>query len=39
IYWQRRDLKWHRYEPDPEVDTLEEFLDIVDADDYASFWG
>ena len=19
IYWQRADLKWHRYEPDPEV--------------------
>lgn len=39
IYWQRADLKWHRYDPDPEVDTLEEFLTIVDKDEYACFFG
>ena len=39
IYWQRQDLKWHRYDPDPEVDTLEDFLAVVDADEYACFWG
>src|SRR5687767_7046075 len=22
VYWQRADLKWHRYQPDPEVDTI-----------------
>lgn len=22
VFWQRRDLKWHLYEPAPEVDTL-----------------
>ncbi|MCW9058486.1 MAG: DUF3024 domain-containing protein [Gammaproteobacteria bacterium] len=39
VYWQRADLKWHRYEPDPEVGSLETFLDIVDQDDYACFFG
>lgn len=39
VYWQRADLKWHRYEPVPEVATLEEFLAVVDADDYCCFWG
>ena len=39
VYWQRADLKWHRYEPDPEVITLQEFLGLVDRDEYACFWG
>jgi hypothetical protein len=39
IYWQRADLKWHRYDPHPEVDSLEEFLAFVDSDEYACFWG
>jgi len=39
VYWQRRDLKWHMYEPDPEVDSLEEFLEIVERDEYACFFG
>jgi hypothetical protein len=39
IYWQRSDLKWHRYDPDPEVDTLDAFLAIVDRDDYGCFFG
>lgn len=39
VYWQRADLKWHRYDPDPEVDSLEEFLDIVDRDEHACFFG
>lgn len=39
IYWQRADLKWHSYEPNPEVSTLQEFLAIVDRDDYACFFG
>ena len=39
IYWQRQDLRWHRYDPNPEVDSLEDFLAIVDADEYACFWG
>lgn len=39
IYWQRADLKWHGYEPNPEVLTLQKFLAIVDRDDYACFFG
>ena len=39
IYWQRADLKWHRYDPDPEVDSIEEFIVIVENDDYACFFG
>ena len=39
VYWQRADLKWHRYDFDPEVDTLEAFFAIVDRDEYACFWG
>jgi hypothetical protein len=39
VYWQRADLKWHRYEPDPEVDSLQEFLGLVDRDEYACFFG
>ena len=39
IYWQRADLKWHSYEPDPEVKTLEEFLKVVERDEYCCFYG
>ena len=39
VYWQRADLKWHSYEPAPLVDSLEEFLRIVEEDKHACFWG
>lgn len=39
VYWQRADLNWHRYEPDPEVASVEDFLAIVEADKYACFFG
>ncbi len=39
VFWQRSDLKWHRYEPAPEVATLEEFVKLVSEDDHACFWG
>ena len=39
IYWQRADLKWHTYEPVPEVPTLPAFLMVVEEDPYACFWG
>ena len=39
IYWQRADLKWHRYDPDPEVKTLEEFIEVLEKDEYACFYG
>ena len=39
LYSQRRDAKWHGYEPRPEVDSLAEALQIVDTDTYFTFWG
>lgn len=39
IYWQRADLKWHRYEPDAEVQSLEEFLVVVERDEHGCFYG
>jgi len=39
VYWQRADLHWHRYDPTPEVRTVEEFLDLVDEDRYCCFFG
>jgi hypothetical protein len=39
VFWQRADLKWHRYEPTPEVGSLEEFLQVVRKDEYSCFFG
>ena len=39
IYWQRADLKWHRYMPAPEVKTIEQFLEVVQKDEHGCFWG
>lgn len=39
VYWQRADLKWHRYEPTPQVGSLEKFLALVDEDKHACFFG
>ena len=39
VYWMRADLKWHRYWPCPSVDTLEEFLELVDQDEDSAFKG
>jgi DUF3024 family protein len=39
VYWQRADLKWHKYDPLPEVKSLETFLTLVDRDEYACFFG
>ena len=39
IYWQRKDLRWHRYDPHPIASSIEEFLEIVSRDEYACFYG
>ena len=39
VYWQRADLKWHSYQPTPEVDTLEDFLELVSKDAHHCFRG
>ena len=39
VFWMRRDLKWHGYEPNSVVRTLEAFLAVVDRDEYGCFFG
>jgi len=39
VYWQRADMKWHSYAPQPRVDTLEEFLALLENDVHACFFG
>jgi hypothetical protein len=39
IYWQRSDLKWHGYEPKQEANSIEDFLEVVEADEYGCFYG
>ncbi|MDQ5979505.1 MAG: hypothetical protein QG602_2479 [Verrucomicrobiota bacterium] len=39
IFWQRADLKWHRYAPHPEAASLAEALRVVDQDANACFFG
>jgi len=39
IYWMRQDLKWHGYEPCPEVKRFEDFLTVVAEDAFACFFG
>ena len=39
VFWQRADLKWHRYDPAPEVPSLEDFLVLVQEDKHACFFG
>ena len=39
VFWLRRDLKWHRYDPAPEVATLQAFARLVAEDKHACFFG
>src|SRR5690606_18474257 len=39
VFWQRADLKWHRYEPRPQVNSVDEFLTLVEHDEYSCFSG
>jgi hypothetical protein len=39
VFWRRADLRWHQYDPDPIVDSIEEFLTIVEKDEYCCFFG
>ena len=39
VFWMRRDLKWHRYDPVPEVPSLTKFAQVVHEDKYACFFG
>jgi len=39
VFWMRQDLKWHGYEPTPDVRSFEAFLAVVDRDEYGCFFG
>jgi hypothetical protein len=39
VFWKRSDLKWHGYEPAATVKSIDEFLAVVDADQYCCFFG
>ena len=39
LYWMRKDLKWHAYEPSPRHVSLQSALDVVTADDHCCFFG
>ena len=39
VYWQRADLNWHRYEPVPDVRSLDEFLALIEEDEHCCFYG
>ena len=39
VFWQRADLKWHGYQPDPEVRSIEDFLALIQKDEHGCFFG
>ena len=39
LYWMRRDLKWHSYEPSPVHKSLKAALTVIDVDAYCCFFG
>ena len=39
VFWMRSDLKWHVYKPKPVVNTICDFIKLVDQDSYSCFWG
>jgi Protein of unknown function (DUF3024) len=39
VFWMRQDLKWHGYDPAPQVATIEEFTALVQEDAHACFFG
>jgi hypothetical protein len=39
VCWMPADLKWHGYDPTPEVASINEFLAVVDKDENACFFG
>jgi len=39
VYWMRADLKWHLYDPRPELATIRAFGKLVADDDRSCFFG
>jgi hypothetical protein len=39
IFWLRASMKWESYQPNPYANQLEDFLQIVERDEYGCFKG
>lgn len=39
VYWKRASGKWERYQPNPEVNELSLFFEVLVTDEYGCFWG
>ncbi len=39
IFWFMSDMKWHGYKPTPKVNSLKEFVKIIEEDKHGCFWG
>ena len=39
VYWRRANLKWTLYEPQPKVESLIDFIKLVDEDKFHCFKG
>ena len=39
VFWHKSDQKWHSYTPNPKVNTLKDFLKLVETDKHSCFWG
>ena len=39
LFWHRADMKWHGYEPVPEVASLSTALAVIHEDEHCCFFG
>ncbi|MBN1499047.1 MAG: DUF3024 domain-containing protein [Spirochaetes bacterium] len=39
VFRHKSEMKWHKYDPVPEVQTIAEWLKIVNRDEHACFRG
>jgi Protein of unknown function (DUF3024) len=39
VFWLRHDMKWHSYQPTPDVATIDEFVVLVSEDRNSCFFG
>jgi hypothetical protein len=39
VFWHKSDMKWHGYDPTPEVKAIEDFLTLVSEDRHCCFFG
>ena len=39
VFWMRSDLKWHAYQPVPNVPGIKDFIRVIEEDTYHCFWG